>query len=153
MDEPADMNESIDLGMRHNTHRTLRAWEPGDGIACHYTRRASVNRPCGPPVAVRIHTSHPKSDQPHRHREVICAYHLTEEAQPGDLRAQAERQARELVLVQHWEEYQEAIEEYMRPLVKQTIGDLPKELKLLVLDALARYDRDRTGDDNGSDTE
>lgn len=135
--------EPIDLGVRYNTHRKLTRWEPGDGLTCHYVKQAPLTRPCGPPVAVRIHTSHPTSGNPHRHREVICAYHLTKDAQPGDLRAKADQQAREEILVKHWDEYQAAIERHMRPLVERTIGDLPEELKVLVLDALARYDQDR----------
>lgn len=135
-------DETIDLGMRYNTHRVLRAWKPGDGLTCHYTKRAPLVRPCGPPVAIRTHTSHPTSSRPHRHTEVVCAYHLAEYAQPGDLRARADQQAREEVLVAHWDEYQSAIERHLRPLLEQTIGDLPQELKLLVLDALARHDQE-----------
>jgi hypothetical protein len=41
----------------------------------------------------------------------------------------------------HWGEYQAAIRRHMAPLVEAMIGNLPEELKLLVLDALARYDR------------
>lgn len=137
----ASVPDAVDLGVRYNTHRVLRRWEPGDGLSCSYTTRASRSRPCGPPVAVRVHTSHPQSDRPHRHKEVICAYHLTEDANPGELRVQAEREAREEVLVKHWEEYQAAIEAHMVPLVERTISNLPEELKLLVLDALARYDQ------------
>lgn len=137
-----DPEESIDLGMRYNTHRKLQRWEPGDGLTCHYVKRAPLTRPCGPPVAVRIHTSQHSGNR--RHREVICAYHLTEDAQPGDLRAKADQQAREEILVKHWDEYQAAIERHMRPLVERTIGDLPEELKVLVLDALARHDMERT---------
>lgn len=136
-----DDPEMIDLGMRYNSHRTLRGWRPGDGLACSFTRRASQSRPCGPPVAGRMVTSHPQSSDPRQHKEVICAYHLSQDANPGDLRMKAERQAREQVLVAHWAEYQSAIAAHMRPLVEQTIGDLPTELKALVLDALARYDR------------
>ena len=141
LDNEISQAEPIDLGMRYNTHRALRKWEPGDGLACSYTSGASKSRPCGPPVAVRMHTSHPTSTRPHRHREVICAYHLTEDANPGDLRIKADRMAREEILVKHWDEYQAALDRHMRPLVEQTIGDLPQELKLLVLDALARYDQ------------
>lgn len=133
--------ESIDLGTRYNTHRSLRRWEPGDGLTCSYAARASRSRACGPPVAVRVHTSHPTSTNPRQHREVICAYHLADHANPGSLRVQADQQAREEILVKYWAEYQEAIERHMRPLVERTIGDLPEELKLLVLDALARYDQ------------
>lgn len=72
---------------------------------------------------------------------VIRAYHLSQDANPGDLRIQADREAREEILVKYWDEYQAAVTRHMRPLVERTIGDLPEELKLLVLDALARYDQ------------
>ena len=84
-------------------------------------------------------------------KEVVCAYHLSDWANPGDLRVKAEIQAREQVLVAHWQEYQNAITEYMDAAVKQTISDLPEEIKLLVLDALARHDTARPPDKPSGD--
>jgi hypothetical protein len=72
---------------------------------------------------------------------VICAYHLSDQCSPGGLSLEAETAAREKVIVAHWDEYQTAVREFMAPLVEAMIGNLPEELKLLVLDALARYDR------------
>jgi hypothetical protein len=131
----------IDLGERYNSHRELRVWKPGDGLTCSFASRASRNRPCGPPVAVRHVVSHPTSIRPRQHREVICAYHLSDQCSPGGLSLEAETAAREKVIVAHWDEYQTAVREFMAPLVEAMIGNLPEELKLLVLDALARYDR------------
>ena len=136
----------MDLGMRYATHRQLRRWEPGDGLSCTHASRASQSRPCGPPVAVRLHTCHANTSMARPRKEVVCAYHLSDWANPGDLRVKAEIQAREQVLVAHWQEYQNAITEYMDAAVKQTISDLPEEIKLLVLDALARHDTARPPD-------
>lgn len=136
-----DGTTTVDLGMRYATHRELRRWEPGDGLSCTYAARASRSRPCGPPVAVRLHTCHANTEMATKRKEVVCAYHLADWSNPGDLRVRAEVQAREQVLVAHWGEYQDAIEGYMNALVRETIGNLPEELKLLVLDALARHDQ------------
>ena len=136
-----DGTGTVDLGMRYATHRQLRRWEPGDGLACTYASRASQSRPCGPPVAVRLHTCHAGTSMARPRKEVVCAYHLSDWANPGDLRVKAEVQAREKILVKYWQEYQAAISAYMDEWVKATISDLPEEIKLLVLDALSRYDQ------------
>lgn len=135
----------VDLGDAYNAHRELRTWKPGDGLTCSFASRASRNRPCGPPVAVRVGTSLHPSDNGRQRREVVCAYHLSVNLGPGDLSVQAETMAREEVIVAHWDEYQAAVRRHMEPLVEAMIGNLPEELKLLVLDALARYDQVAAG--------
>lgn len=119
----------------------LRPWEPGDGLHCTFSSRASRNRPCGRPVAVRVS----KYSNVHRRNvprnTVVCSYHLSEQVRPGDLSLRAETAAREKVLAEHWDEYQAAIREYMQPAVEQMIGALSDELKALVLQALAEDDQ------------
>jgi hypothetical protein len=139
------MDEWIDRGMQYNSHRRIRVWKPGDGLTCSHTRKASRYRPCGPPVAVQEVCSHPQSSKPHNHREILCAYHLSTEMSPGALVAHAERMAKEEVVVAHWDEYQAAVERYVKPKMEELIGDLPDNLKIMVLEALQRHEEQGNG--------
>ena len=136
------MNEQIPLGQKYYTQFTVRAWEPGDGLRCSYAKNAPRSRPCGRPVAVKIGQDTRTVRAASSRHYVVCAYHLSTAITPGEMSAEAETAAREKVLAEHWDEYQQAIQEFMGPRVDEMIGTLPDGLKKLVIEAL-RADDDR----------
>lgn len=131
-----------------NSAGTLRAWRPGDGLACSYANRASRARPCGRPVAVK-ETSWRGQGTNHNvrtgttapYRTVVCMYHVDRFAvDPGRAHTEAEKIAREKVLTDHWDEYQRIIREETDARIEAAFGDLPEELRELIRAGLQAHE-------------
>lgn len=141
---------SLGLGFR-DIETLVRAWEPGDGVSCSH---AGVQRrePCGPPVAV-VETVEPPSEyrREKRIRRVICPGHLagliTKGAwAPAKIRAAAEREAQEVVLTAHWDEYQSEYRSRLDAAKSAQLAQIPEGLR----EILAEVDWDGANDGDAS---
>ena len=114
----------------------IRAWVPGDGLACRSSAQAK-KIPCGPPIAVvRTHKRRYPDTRPTR--SVYCAFHVSEivRRQLGDAdwsgttTTQATiRKAEETVLAAHWDEYQSALSALAAEQKQRYLRVLPEWLR------------------------
>lgn len=121
------------------TAADIRAWEPGDGLACRGSKQAK-RIPCGAPVAlVRSVTRDPAGYRNTRTvHSVYCERHVVEivRRQLGDANwlgvastQDTIRQAEETVLAAHWDEYQEAVRTILAQQRDKYLGQLPEWLR------------------------
>jgi hypothetical protein len=86
----------------------IRAWEPGDGLACRYAERPSALA-CGRPVAmVRTWaTRNPGATRATARVSVVCAIHVGTllDYRQAHLGTQVAKAATEEVVAAHWDEY------------------------------------------------
>lgn len=110
-----------------------RAWQPGDGLQCSESRSASAGIPCGPPVLLRIGRS----------RRVLCENHLASQFLRGGLgraNAEAEKQARETVLMNHWDEYQIELKQRRAEALAEALAAVPASFRPMVEKGLAAHE-------------
>jgi hypothetical protein len=84
----------------------LRDWQPGDGLRCRYATGAPPELPCGPPVKtqVRVRSAGPGRGDVEQ-RSPLCVNHARFGNSPGNVMAQARREATERLVAKHWDEY------------------------------------------------
>lgn len=110
-------------------------WQPGDGLQCSNINRAAAGHPCGPPVLVRRG----------RTRRLLCETHVATEFVRGGLgvsNAEAEKQARETVLLNHWDEYQSELQRRRAEALADVLAAIPDSLRPMVEKGLAAHSAD-----------
>lgn len=117
---------------RYNKTTSIKPWEPGDGISCSH-RNSRSHAPCTPPVAV-IRTTEPPSASTRysfggTRKRVVCRNHLARMFSDSSIGAEAERRAREAVLVAHWDEYQEQIKRQRVIASEEQFAGIPESLR------------------------
>lgn len=112
----------------------IREWQPGDGLRCSAGKKAGRVL-CGPPVAVvlLVKSYHWRTKEDRFHR-ISCALHLPGVTSAGDISAAADRAARERLLVEHWDDYQQYLSEAIAQRVADTIQFASEKLRKLALD-------------------
>jgi len=141
------MSEWLATSIGHKWQTVVRAWEPGDGLRCAFTSRCK--EPCDIPVAlVREEYIGPTSgvgsksfNQPSTITRTVCLRHLAAEFTPDIGGTKAEREIEqncaEIVIRNHWDEYQDEMVSYRRRLFEDRVAGLPKDLRERVLERLA----------------
>lgn len=127
-------------------HRILiRAWQPGDGLICSFSKRAPRERPCGRPVAVTItqdlrpcwrswcRDSARECDCGRRTRRLVCANHIPSLASPGAISVEARKKATERLLVEQWDTWQRYVKELTDEAVAQQFAGLDPEIVRIIL--------------------
>lgn len=115
---------------------TVRAWRPGDGLTC--SSAAKLKDPamrCGVPVAVIV--SQQATGPGGRLKTVgriACAIHLAGQFgfSRGETRVRAEKAARELVIANHWDEYQKALDDACDAAEVELLAQIPDEVRALI---------------------
>ncbi|MFI7691743.1 hypothetical protein ACIBQ6_21930 [Nonomuraea sp. NPDC049655] len=130
------MGEANELRLAQETFNGklyIREWQPGDGLRCSVGKK-TTRVPCGPPVAVTLQVNsyrwRPNED---RYQRVVCALHLPGVTSAGEISADADKAARERLLVEHWEDYQRYVDEEVARRVEETIEFASEELRRLAL--------------------
>lgn len=119
-----------------DTPTEIRIWEAGDGLMC--TARKSNKTPCGRPVAVQRSMHAASGAMPASTRtRVICAHHLAElvthrtrdKFHGASIKTAADKVAREAVIANHWDEYQEAYKNAVDEAQNSALSLLPETLR------------------------
>ncbi|AIM50993.1 hypothetical protein SEA_MODRAGONS_50 [Mycobacterium phage Modragons] len=119
----------------------VKLWEPGDGLHCSHATKGRQFE-CGAPVAVTKEvkrkdrligsaSSRPYYLDSHR-KYVVCADHLAVHfsgVTVGELSAESERSAREQIITNHWDEYQQALKSQRERLRDRALGELPQIIR------------------------
>ncbi|SLH07210.1 Uncharacterised protein [Mycobacteroides abscessus subsp. abscessus] len=131
---------------RGTRERLVRAWEPGDGIACTNSRNRS-RVACGEPVAVvkDVETKEAGFHTPQVINRVFCLRHLANnfgENVGVGAENDIERKALEQVAKQHWDEYQTVVERMRSELLEARFAALPKDLR----DKVIKIVQEESGD-------
>lgn len=118
----------------------LRAWSPGDGLACRGAASAKRRIPCGAPVAVvRSTKAADRYGRPERTTIALyCEHHVSElvrrQLGEADWRGNPSTQetikrAQETVLAAHWGEYQDALNAIITEQRERYLSALPDWLR------------------------
>lgn len=133
----------------------LRRWFPGDGLYCSYGNHQR-REPCGKPVAASK-TINPEGNRrfsggvgsrmeyyPKVTNRILCAAHLASlfALSPGETRAQAEREAREELIAEHWDEYQASYKARIAAKREEQVNKIPESLR----ETLSNVDWDELND-------
>lgn len=123
----------------------IRAWQPGDGVTCSFSRMQR-GMPCTPPVAVTI--TEDKREQFGKYsrsktRRIICRNHLPGLSRPAEVNADAKKAATERLIVEHWDAYQQYLAEETRARREAEFDFADPEIRKLVL---AATDEAESGD-------
>lgn len=130
-----------------NHHGTIRAWRPGDGLMCSFAPRASVDRPCGRPVAVRVTSWLGRGSQ--LRTSIVCMYHIGAAfLSPASLRAEAERVAREKIVVDHWDDYQGAVRAELNARIEAALIELPEDLRQIIAEGIHAHREEPTEEES-----
>ena len=122
-------------------YSSIRAWQPGDGVACSRARQAPRDAPCGRPVAVYTTpaeairyggTFGTTTRRPIERTFTVCANHIPGGLTPGEASAKARKAAAESLIVEHWDEYQALIEKYVADAQAARYEALPEDLRALL---------------------
>lgn len=131
---------------RETKEVSIRGWQAGDGLLCSH---AGMQRkfPCGKPVAVvrRVTERETKSHVERVSLRVVCTHHVADVVRQtvGESgwhnvgsAAVIEKEAREEVLVNHWDEYQalllakaESIHESYLSMIPESLREYFKEVE------------------------
>lgn len=111
---------------------TIREWQPGDGLTCRYAKRSPKEIPCGPPVAAVTQLISAVRRGDRYVTNVVCLNHLPGSVKPSEVRTDADRAAREAVIVAHWDEYMEQLAAQVKRLQADRLSDLPQALQQLL---------------------
>ena len=122
----------------------VKLWEPGDGLHCSHATKGRQFE-CSAPVAVTKEikrkdrligsaTSRPYFLDSHR-KYVVCADHLAVHFSGitiGELSAESERGAREQIITNHWDEYQQALKSQREKIRAKSLSDLPELIRAAI---------------------
>lgn len=116
----------------------VRSWVPGDGLVCTFSKAAPRELPCGAPVAV-VMTEDPRSvSQSGRFsraatRRIACRNHAPGIARPHEINSEAKRVAAEQLIVEHWDLYQQYLEEATSAAQEKALEFADPEIRRIVL--------------------
>lgn len=131
---------TTDLPERHSDEwfklqrrKDIRAWRPGDGLTCWRAKAAPKDVPCGPPIAhiTGWYSTYRTNLTPRTY--VVCRNHLPGLPLASEVQVDAEKAAREELIVAHWDAYQELLAKHVESLQRESLPDLPEELRTLLL--------------------
>ena len=122
----------------------IRTWKPGDGIACVWTHKAK-RTPCGPPVAVtltevrencwRDRCSEGCDSCVKTKRRIVCRNHIPGLYDSAQLNIEARKAAGERLVVAHWAEYQQYIDDETEARRREAFERADPEIRRIVLAA------------------
>lgn len=127
-----------------NNRVAIRAWEPGDGLSCSFSKSFSRIQ-CGQPVAVVItkvgaNTTYGRG---RTIRRVACALHLPGIAKaPHQVSAEAAKAAQERIVADHWDDYQAVLKEELSRRLGEVYEGIDEPLRRLIIDAMQRQDEE-----------
>jgi hypothetical protein len=135
-----------ELPSRDGFRKMIRPWQPGDGLRCTFMTRASLEIPCGKPVAAKKVVDE-RIPPPRARTYVVCTRHLTDAIRPCDIRSAADTAARQALIVKHWEEYQRLLQDQVRQRLADLCSGLSSEMQELVLSHANPADGERRSED------
>lgn len=118
------------------TRTYIRAWEPGDGLTCHFAKRAPREQPCGQPVVVALVEEQPITGGYRRkvtRTRVVCRNHVPGLTRPSEISAEAKKAAVERVIVEHWDDYQRYIAEETVARQEKALEFADPEIRAIIL--------------------